>query len=143
MDNNTNNNVPVKTVVTKKVVTTVPTAVVKQVPVNSVDAVNMAREQEQLRQMALQQASMEAQAMSQMQAMDSTPSTQGTVIGTNIYQQDSINNVDNSVGQFNEVNDLMKVVEQKNSPLLIAILALILTIIVVIIIAQVPMLFNL
>lgn len=132
-----NENGPVKTVVTKKVVTTMPTGMAKPIPVNSVDAVNIAREQEQLRKMAEEQARLEEQAMAQMQNVNNL---EGTVIPNN---QEAIQNVDNSVAQFNEVNDLVKVVEQKNNPKLIAVMAIILLIIVVIIIIQIPMLFNL
>ena len=129
MDNNNNTNT--KTVVTKKVVTTLGSGMAKPIPINSVDAAAIAKEQEQLQRMAEEQAAMEAQAYAQMNAMNEQS------------MNNDINMYDNSVAQFNDVNDLVKVVEKKNDGLLIAIMSLILLIIVIIIICQLPMLFNL
>lgn len=132
MDNNQTNNPNVKTVVTKKVVTTLPAGMAKPIPVNSADAVNLARE-EQLRKMAEQQEAM-------VNNQNNVVQEENIIINN---QTDAVANFDNSVAQFNEVNDLVQVVEEKNNKLLIAIMALILTVIVIIIIAQLPMLFNL
>ena len=126
-----NNNTNIKTVVTKKVVTTLGSGMAKPIPINSVDAAAIAKEQEQLQRMAEEQAAMEAQAYAQMNAMNEQS------------MNNDINMYDNSVAQFNDVNDLVKVVEKKNDGLLIAIMSLILLIIVIIIICQLPMLFNL
>ena len=107
----------------KKVVTTLDSGVAAPIPVSKETAASLAKEQdnelikkreEQLKQMEEEQK-VKQELPPENQAM---------------------------VEQFYQVNDLVKIVEKKNDPKLIAIMCLILLVIIIVIIIELPMLIN-
>ena len=107
-----------------KVVTTLDSGIASPIPINKSDATTIAQEQEQ---------SLIKQREEQLKKLEINEEQK-------VHEPSQENQA--MVEQFYQVNDLVKVVEKKNDPKLMAIMCLILLVIIIIIIIELPMLIN-
>lgn len=107
-----------------KVVTTLDSGLASPIPINKSEATNIAEEQEK---------ALIKQREEQLKELENKEEP----LKQELPPENKL-----MVEQFYQVNDLVKIVEKKNDPKLIAVMLLILLIIIIIIIIELPMLIN-
>lgn len=107
----------------KKVVATLDSGMASPIPISKQEAATLAKEQDD---MLIKKREEELKQMAEEQK----------------EHQELLQENQALVNQFYQVNDLVKVVEKKNDPKLIAIMCLILLVIIIVIIIELPMLIN-